>query len=66
MGGLLVGAYAQVLGDGVNDITVTCGLLSDVQLHHTQPKTLHLQSLKGLNATSLRFNMQGVRPCGLL
>ena len=40
----LVGAEPQVLGDGVNDIAVASGLLPDVQLHHPQPKTLHLQS----------------------
>ena len=40
----LVGAQTQVLGDGVNDIAVASGLLPDVQLHHPQPKTLHLQS----------------------
>ncbi len=41
---ILVGAKTQVLGDGVNDITVASRLLPDVQLHHPQPKTLHLQS----------------------
>ena len=41
--GSLVGANAQVLGDGVQDVAVARGLLPDVQLHHGQPKALHLR-----------------------
>ena len=37
-----VGAQAEVARDGVQDIGVARGLLPDVQLHHRQPKALHL------------------------
>ena len=42
--GLLVGAETQVLCDSVQDIAVARRLLPDVQLHHPQPKALHLQT----------------------
>ena len=39
-----VGAQAEVAGDGVQDVAVARGLLPDVQLHHGQPKALHLHT----------------------
>ena len=41
--GAPVGAQAKVLGDGIQHVAVAGGLLPDVQLHHAQPKALHLQ-----------------------
>ncbi len=41
-GHALVGADAEVCGDGVEDVVVARGLLPDVQPHHAQTKALHL------------------------
>ena len=62
---LLVGAQAQILGNGVQHIAVACRLLSDVELDHAHAKALnlcrtpevqhsvHWQCVKGLSETQL-------------
>ena len=55
---LLVGAQAKIARDGVQDIGVARGLLPDVQLHHSQPKALHLHA-----GTTTQRKIKDIKHC---